>query len=59
MPMDKDNTPSIRSLKKNRNHSDADKPQVSEKTLMLLRAFARNYYIEKKLPNELQGIILG
>ena len=59
MPMDKDNTQITRSVKKNRNSSTIQRPHVSEKTLTFLKAFARNCYIEKELPNDLQGIILG
>ena len=59
MPMDKDNTQFIRSAKKNRTASKIQRPHVSEKTLTFLQAFARNCYIEKELPNDLQGIILG
>ena len=34
-------------------------PQPSEKTLVFLRGFARNYRVEPQLPQGLQGIILG
>lgn len=60
MPMNKDNTQSVSAHKKSQNATkSAQRPQVSEKTLTFLRAFARNCYFEKELPNDLQGIILG
>ena len=31
----------------------------SEKTLAFLRLFARNYRVEKRLPEGLQGLVLG
>lgn len=34
-------------------------PQPSEQTLAFLRSFARNYRADMRLPESLQGIMLG
>lgn len=56
--MDKKNTTKKHQCPK-RDSAHAKKPCVSEQTLAFLRSFASNYYVDSKLPQEIQGIILG
>ncbi len=57
MPMNKKSTSITISIKKT--HQADKAPKVSEKTLALLRSFAYSYYAEPKLPQGIQGILLG
>ena len=57
MPMKKKSTSITISIKKT--HQADKAPKVSEKTLALLRSFAYSYYAEPKLPQGIQGILLG
>ncbi len=58
MPMNKKTTSSQSPNQRNTVNND-QKPCVSEKTLAFLRSFASNYCVENKLPQGIQGIILG
>lgn len=58
MPMDKKNTTKKHQCPKC-DSAHAKKPCVSEQTLAFLRSFASNYYVDSKLPQGIQGIILG
>ena len=56
--MDNNTTPYEQQRPKN-NSIGNNTPHVSKKTLALLRSFAANYTVEPKLPQGIQGIILG
>lgn len=61
--MNKKTTPSFASSASKQCTSDRNvptrPPHPSEKTLAFLRSFAHNYRVEPRLPQSLQGIILG
>ena len=57
MPMNKKSTSTT--IPSNNSHAGSKTPKVSEKTLAMLRAFAYNYYADPKLPQGIQGILLG
>ena len=57
--MDKKTTPLSSAGPKEKNSAESKRPRVSEQTLVFLRSFAGNYYVEQQLPQGLQGIILG
>lgn len=61
--MNKKTTPSLTSSSTKQCASDsivsAGQPHPSEKTLAFLRSLARNYRADSRLPQSLQGIILG
>lgn len=59
MPMNNKTTPSHEQNPKEKSAPALKGPRVSEQTLAFLRCFAGNYYVEQKLPQGLQGIILG
>lgn len=57
--MDKKTTPSHQQCPKEKHLPETKRLRVSEQTLVFLRSFASNYYVEQQLPQGLQGIILG